>query len=219
MNSWKMARCGLAMTWESTLRRPRWAMPSTMSFMPSEPPRLMICSSAGISDSPPSRPKRLVPLYLTSMNCSKPSASISFDEDRLLALGGEGDLLVRAFDARLDPGLLLGVGDVHELDAERRAIGPRQYVDHLGNGRVFEPEHAVDEDLAAVVRLGEAVGGRRQLVIVLERLGDAERIEIGVQVAAHAEGADHHDGAHRIARRLKDVGVGDRSAVGHWPCP
>ena len=29
-------------------------------------------------DSPPSRPKRLVPLYLTSMNCSKPSASISF---------------------------------------------------------------------------------------------------------------------------------------------
>ncbi|MNT68233.1 hypothetical protein D3C72_2064460 [compost metagenome] len=32
-----------------------------------------------MSDSPPSRPKRLVPLYLTSMNCSKPSASISLE--------------------------------------------------------------------------------------------------------------------------------------------
>ncbi len=37
----------------------------------------MICSSAGISDSEPSRPKRLVPVYLTSMNFSKPSASTS----------------------------------------------------------------------------------------------------------------------------------------------
>ena len=37
----------------------------------------MICSSAGISDSPPSRPKRLVPVYLRSRNFSKPSASTS----------------------------------------------------------------------------------------------------------------------------------------------
>ena len=34
----------------STLRRPRWAMPSTISLTPSAPPRLMICSSAGIID-------------------------------------------------------------------------------------------------------------------------------------------------------------------------
>ncbi len=30
-----------------------------------------------MTDSAPSRPKRLVPVYLTSMNFSKPSASIS----------------------------------------------------------------------------------------------------------------------------------------------
>src|SRR5688500_6447451 len=76
-------------------------------------------------------------------------------QNRLLALGGEGDLLVGALYARLDPGLLLGIGDVHELDTERRAVGPRQNVEHLGYGRVFESEYAIDEYFAAVVRLGE----------------------------------------------------------------
>ena len=90
---------------ESTLRRPRWAMPSTISFTPSAPPRLMICSSAGTIASPPSRPKRLVPVYLTSRNFSKPSASISLLQDRALALAVKIDLLVGAFDARLEPGL------------------------------------------------------------------------------------------------------------------
>ena len=52
-------------------------MPITISFAPSAPPRLMICSIAGISDSPPSMPKRLVPMYLTPRNFSKPSDSIS----------------------------------------------------------------------------------------------------------------------------------------------
>src|SRR5947209_2229370 len=51
--------------------------------------------------------------------------SFRFDElrkDRPLTLTGEGDLLVRAFDAFLKPGLLDGIGNVHELDAERLAI-------------------------------------------------------------------------------------------------
>src|SRR6516225_5577322 len=77
LNSWKMARCGLPITCANTLSRPRWAMPMTMSFTPSAPPRLMICSSAGIIDSAPSRPKRLVPVNFKSQNFSKPSASIS----------------------------------------------------------------------------------------------------------------------------------------------
>ena len=175
------------MTCDSTFRRPRWAMPSTISFMPSEPPRLMICSSAGISDSPPSRPKRLVPLYLTSMNCLEAFGLDQLLQDRALALAGEGDALVVALDARLDPGLLRRIGNVHELDAERRAVGARQDLQHLPDGREFEPEHIVDEDRPVVVGLGEAVGSRRQLVVVLQRLGEAERIEIGVQMAAHAE--------------------------------
>src|SRR6202000_1387099 len=44
-------------------------------------------------------------------------------EDRPPALAGETDFLVRAFDAFLDPALLRGVGDVHELDAERLEEG------------------------------------------------------------------------------------------------
>ena len=44
-------------------------------------------------------------------------------EDRAAALAGETDFLVRTLDALLDPGLLRGVGDVHELDAERLAVG------------------------------------------------------------------------------------------------
>ncbi|OWK18647.1 hypothetical protein AJ88_00180 [Mesorhizobium amorphae CCBAU 01583] len=134
-------------------------------------------------------------------------------QDRLLAGSGEGDLLVGAFDARLDPGLLLGVGNVHELDAERRAIGAGQDLQHLPDSAEFKPEHIVEEDRPVVVGGDEAVILRRQLVIVLERLGDAERVEIGVQMAAHAVGADHHDGAHRIARRLVHIGVGQRGAL------
>src|SRR5687767_4324646 len=44
-------------------------------------------------------------------------------EDGALAFRREADLLVRTFDALLDPGLLLRIGDVHELHAKCRAIG------------------------------------------------------------------------------------------------
>ena len=53
---------------------------------------------------------------------------------------------IQAFDLR--------IGDVHELDAERRAIGALEDLEHLADGRVFEAEHVVDEDLAVVVALG-----------------------------------------------------------------
>ena len=116
----------------------------------------------------------------------------------------EGDALVRALDALLDPALLGRVGDVHELDAERAAIGPPQDLEHLGDGGELEPEHVVDEDLPAEVGLGEAVGRRVEVGFGLRRL-EAERVEMGVEMAAHAVGADHHDGADRIARRLLDL--------------
>ncbi len=126
-------------------------------------------------------------------------------EDRLLALGGEGDFLVRALDALLNPLLGFGIGDVHELDAERTAIGALEDRQHLGDGGVFEPQIVVDEDLAAVVGLGEAVAARiefRRRLVGLE----LERVEIGMQVSAHAVGADHHDGADGIAGGLQHVG-------------
>ncbi len=51
----------------------------------------------------------------------------------------------------------------------------------------------------------EAVGARIELLAVARRL-DPERIELGVEMTAHAVGADQHQGADRIAGRLVDVG-------------
>jgi len=133
-------------------------------------------------------------------------------QDRLLAVVGELDALARTFDAFLDPVLFFRIGNMHELDAERRAIGPLEDVEHFRDGRVFETKHVVDEDLAAVIGLGEAIGARRKLVEVLDGSGDAERVEIGMKVTAHAVGTDHHDGAHRIAGRLKHIGFARRLA-------
>src|SRR5271166_5014194 len=47
-------------------------------------------------------------------------------EDGALAFPGELDFLVRTLDALLNPGLLGGVGDVKELEADRAAIGAAQ---------------------------------------------------------------------------------------------
>ena len=134
-------------------------------------------------------------------------------EDGALAFAREGDLLVAALDALLDPRLLRGVGDVHELDAERLAIGAAQDGDDLAHRREVEAEHLVEEDAAVEVGFGEAVGARIELLLVLLRL-EFERIELGVEVAAHAVGADQHQRVDRIARRLHDVGGGEFDALG-----
>src|SRR5260370_26032717 len=46
-----------------------------------------------------------------------------FIEDSAFAFTRECNLLVRTFDAFLDPALLRGAGDVEEFDAERLTIG------------------------------------------------------------------------------------------------
>ena len=55
-------------------------------------------------------------------------------QDGAPALAGEADFLVRTLDALLDPGLLRGVGDVHELDAERLAVGALADRDDFAQG-------------------------------------------------------------------------------------
>src|SRR3954470_3774395 len=118
-------------------------------------------------------------------------------QDRAPALGREADLLVGAFDALLDPGLLRGVGDVHELDAERLAVGALAERDDFLERAVFEAEHVVEEDLAVEISLREAIGARVEFFAVTLRL-DAERIELGVEMAAHPIGPDQHQRANRI---------------------
>src|SRR5262249_27682450 len=133
-------------------------------------------------------------------------------EDVALALAGEGDLLVRALDALLQPALLRRVGNVHELDAERLAVGAAHDGEDLAQGAELEAEHAVEEDAAIEVGVGEAVGARVEVLLVLARL-EAERVEIGVEMAARAIGADQHEGADGIARRLLDLRGGELDAA------
>ena len=94
----------------------------------------MICSSAGISDFAAVEAEALGALVLDVDELLEAFGLDQLLQDRLLALGGEGDPLSGALDARLDPGLLLGIGNMHELDAERRAIGARQDLQHLPDG-------------------------------------------------------------------------------------
>src|SRR5690349_6062900 len=125
-------------------------------------------------------------------------------QDRATALAGETDFLVRPLDTLLDPGLLRRVGDVHEFDAERLAVGALADRDDLAKRAVFEAEHVVEEDLAVEVSLAEAIGARIELFAIALRL-DAERIELGMEMTAHPVGTDQHQGTDRIAGRLVDV--------------
>src|ERR1039458_6554960 len=133
-------------------------------------------------------------------------------ENGALALNGEADFLVAAFDALLDPAFLRGIGDVHELHAQRLAIGAAQDSDNLAHGRKFEPEHLVEENPAVEIGFGETVGARVEFFFVLFRL-EPERIELGVEMAAHAVGADQHQRVDGIARRLLHLGRGNLDAL------
>src|SRR4029079_13758478 len=136
-------------------------------------------------------------------------------EDRALALTGERNLLVAALDAFLDPALLRGVRDVHELDAERLAIGPAKDADDLAHRGELKPKYLVQIDLPIHVAFGEAVGARIQFFLVLFRL-ESQRIELGVEMAADAIGANEHQRVNRIARRLQHVACGELDTFG--PC-
>ena len=117
------------MTLASTFRRPRWGMPMTISPTPSCPPRLMICSSAGTVDFAAVEAEALGAGIFHVEEALEGLGLDQLLQDRLLAFRGEGDLA--AFDAVLNPGALLRVGDVHVLDADMAAIGALEDVEHL----------------------------------------------------------------------------------------
>ena len=135
-------------------------------------------------------------------------------QDRALALAGECDLLVGPLHALLNPGLLGRIGDVHELEADRAAIGATQDGEHFIDRRIFKTKHVIDENLAVVVSVREAVVRGMQLLVILFRL-KAQRIELRVKMAAHAIGADHHQRAHAVACRAFDLyAAGGRACAG-----
>jgi hypothetical protein len=79
----------------------------------------MISSSSGIIDSPPSSENRFCPTYLVCRKVSNASACVELAQDAQLVLARH---LGVALHPLLDPGPLLGVLDVHVLDADRAAV-------------------------------------------------------------------------------------------------
>ena len=134
-----------------------------------------------------------------------------FHQNGAAAFAGETDFLVRPLDALLNPALLRGVADVHELDAEGLAIGALADRHDFTQRGVFHAEHVIEEDLAVEIAVHEPVGARVQFLAIAGRL-DPERIELGVKVPPHPVGPDQHQSSHRIARRLMHIGRGQLCA-------
>ena len=193
-------------------------MPMTISLTPSWPPRLMICSSAGTIASPPSRPKRLVPVYFTSANFSKTSASISLLRMAFLPSAVKRMSLSLPSMRSWSQDFCAGDGDVHELDADLPAVGAAQDLEDLAHGRGLEAEHVVDEDRAVEIGVGEAVGLGLQLRVHLA-LGEAQRIEVGGEMAHDAIGADQHQRADAVLGRAQRTpsGSGRSRRLGRGP--
>jgi hypothetical protein len=129
-------------------------------------------------------------------------------EDCLLAFRREGDLLVAALDPLLQPQALLGIVDVHVFVADGAAIGAPAELDDLPRAGRFETHDAIGEDRTVEVFLVETVIGGLQ-PRVLDALHEPQRIEVGLEVAHDAVGANEIDGADRVARGFED-GVGRR---------
>ena len=130
-------------------------------------------------------------------------------EDRLLAVGGKFDRLVLALHALLEEAALLDVGDVHVFEADIAAVILAQRVDELADGRPFETHRAAQIDLPVDVGIGEAVIFGLQILGHLA-LRQAERVEIGGEMAADAVGADEQLRADRVGGGLGDVFLGGR---------
>ena len=129
-------------------------------------------------------------------------------EDRLFAFGSEADLAILTLDAALQPGLLLGVVDVEEFIADGAAIEATQLFENFARRGRVETQHAIDEHGVVESGAGEAVlGGIKRRLRRLRR--DAERIEIGLEMADHPVSADHlHRMDRLLGRFLRACGVG-----------
>ena len=114
-------------------------------------------------------------------------------------------LLVRLLEPRLEPASLLGVLDVHVLDAHRAAVRVAQHTENLARQhRALAPEAAGDE-LAVEVPEGEAVA--RDVEVGVAALLVGERVDVGHHVPAHPERVDQLVNARRLVDLVGEVNV------------
>ena len=103
-------------------------------------------------------------------------------EDVMLLLGREGAR--HTFDVLLDPALLLGVLDVHVLDADGSAVGVAKRVEDVTELELGVVAESLDDEAPIEVEDGDAVRQRVELGVQLGCHGP-ERVEVGHEVTAH----------------------------------
>src|SRR3546814_1203365 len=112
-------------------------------------------------------------------------------ENRALAFLGEFDALVGALHPVLKETPFFDVGNVHIFQADMAAIIGAQDRHDLADRRLFEPQRSADIHRTVLIGADEAVIFGRQLRRQLA-LAEAERIERGRELPAHALGAEQH---------------------------
>ena len=113
------------------------------------------------------------------------------------ALGVLVERGVGAFDLGLDPALLLGVLDVHVLDADGAAVGVAQHAEEVAERHLLLAGDATGEELAVEVPDRQPVRQRVELA-GHRRLLPVERVEVGDEVAADAVDADQRGDLHLL---------------------
>ncbi len=144
-------------------------------------------SSSAIVDSPPSRLKRFWPTYLVCRKVSNASASLSLPRMRICSsLVG---LLVRLLERA--PGTSARCAGswmcMYSMPIGA-AVRVAQHAEDVAQQRRALAAEAADDELAVEVPEGEAVAA--DLEVGVRALPVLERVDVGHQVAAHAERVD-----------------------------
>ena len=123
---------------------------------------------------------------------------VELGEDVLLLVGVR--LLVRHLDPLLQPGALLGLGDVHVLGADRAAVRVTQHAQHLAQLHPLLAREPADGELPVEVPQGEAVG--EHVEVGVAALAVVQRVGVGHEVPARAVGVDQLDDARDLVDRV-----------------
>ena len=129
-------------------------------------------------------------------------------QDCFAAFTGEGNFLIKAFDAFFQPCRLLGIRYMHVLQGKRAAIGAFDDVDDLPHGGNLQPKYIVNENRPIHICLGETIGLRIKLGM-FGFFTHAERVKIGGQMATNAVGTNDHQGANTVQNRPFDCIITD----------